>query len=418
MTMSASNHGRQRGSSGSIGESGCLIVDQAGTILGFDEGAESLTGWAAIEVVGRHKDLRLVRTEGDGEALPIYEGDLTVPESATGTRELRFNCRDGRTVLVEALVQPLPGNGDRMLVRVLRVLARSAAPIHVDSLADLDPLCGLMCRGSFQLRLAEEYRKAEKNAKPLGLIVLDVDHLTRVNDKLGRQHGDELLRKLAGILRVTVGDETRIGRIGDDEFGIVMPNSGRGDARQLAAALRSTVERFRFFPETEGIPRVTLSLGAASYPADADNAADLLQRAQEALHEAQSLGRNRVWCYLRRPRVPFHAPVYFDGGDPLLVGYSRDLSPSGIFVQTAAPIDIGMRCAFTFPVPGHDGSVHVIGRVVRAVPPETHEDANRVPGLGVEFEQFGGPHDRRAIEAYLHENEDNSRRPESGLLSL
>jgi uncharacterized protein (TIGR02266 family) len=114
--------------------------------------------------------------------------------------------------------------------------------------------------------------------------------------------------------------------------------------------------------------------------------------------------------------VRLEVPVFFEGAEALLVGYTRDLSPSGIFVQTAAPISIGMRCALTFPLPGHEGQIHVIGRVVRTVPPDTGPDTRelRIPGMGVEFERFGQASDRRAIDSYVHGLESQSLRPEDG----
>ena len=101
--------------------------------------------------------------------------------------------------------------------------------------------------------------------------------------------GDEVLRRIAGILRVRVEDETRLCRLGDDDFAILLSEAGRGEARQFAASLRSTVERYRFFDSEAGEKRgrVTLSLGAASFPADAENASDLMARAREALDEAR-----------------------------------------------------------------------------------------------------------------------------------
>jgi Tfp pilus assembly protein PilZ len=221
---------------------------------------------------------------------------------------------------------------------------------------------------------------------------------------------------------VTVEDETRIARLGEDDFAVLLADGGRGEARQVAAALRSQVERFRFFdfdgPLRE--PQVTISLGTASFPADADRESELLERAGDALNEARSMGRNRVWCYLRRPRVPLQVPVFFDGSDSTLLGYMRDLSPSGIFLQTTAGIDVGMRCALNFPLPGHDGRVRVVGRVVRTVPPQFSEDSGdvRIPGLGVEFERFGDAGDRRAIDSFLHGRETTSLRPETGILSV
>jgi uncharacterized protein (TIGR02266 family) len=117
--------------------------------------------------------------------------------------------------------------------------------------------------------------------------------------------------------------------------------------------------------------------------------------------------------------VPLRVPVYFDGAESLLVGFTQDLSPSGIFVETPAPIDIGMRCALAFPLPGHQGRVHVIGRVVRAVPASDREQPRGEVGggMGIEFERFG-PEDRRAIETFLHLHESSSARPETGILSV
>jgi len=370
---------------------------------------EALTGWPAHRVVSGAGG-------SEGPAVTVLESPPAIPERSS-TGRLRLRCEDGSLLGVEVAIRRLPGNGDRALVSVLHLLTRTTAR-RQDALG-LDPLTGISDHESFGRRVEQEIFEARSQARPLALILADVDHLRTVNDTHGRDAGDHVLRELAGILRVGITDETCLARLGDDDFGIVMPGAGRGDARQLAANLRSTVERFRFSAiEDVGI---TLSLGAASFPADADNPGDLLERAREALNEARAQGRNRVWCYLRRPRVPVQVPVYFDGLQHLLVGYTRDLSPSGVFVQTSVPIDIGMRCAFAFPLPGHEGNVHVIGRVVRSVPPDISEGSNlqlRIPGMGVEFERFGGPQDRRAIEAFIHGREGTTLRPERGRLSV
>ena len=403
---------------------GSFIVDGKGMILGFDEGMERLTDWPAIEVVGNHKDLRpSSRTEelrrGPSRALPLYDGHIPVGRHSK-TFRMALNCRNGRRLDVQCSVRQLNGTGERMAVTVLRVLARSAKTSDRPMEKSLDPLTGLSDNATFASRLSDSFRAAATAAKPLGLILLDIDHLRKINDQLGYEAGDDVLQKLAGILRVTVEDEDRIARLSGDDFAILIPGGGRGESRQLAAAVRSTVERFRFFPGgVPDMPRVTISLGAASFPADADTEDELFDRARDALAEARSMGRNRVWCYLRRPRVPVQVPVYFDGSEPLLVGYTRDLSPSGIFVQTTEDIDVGMRCALAFPLPGQNSKVHVVGRVVRTVLPELREDREmRIPGLGIEFERFGGANDRRAIDAFLHTREDSSLRPETGILSV
>ena len=129
--------------------------------------------------------------------------------------------------------------------------------------------------------------------------------------------------------------------------------------------------------------------------------------------EARLLGRNRVWCYTRRPRVSIEVPVFYDSPEPSLAGFSHDLSPSGLFVHTAVPVDMGMRCALAFPLPDHRGKVHVVGRIVRTVPEtEGTRVDGQVPGMGIEFESFGRG-DRWAIESFLHANESRLR-PEHG----
>jgi diguanylate cyclase (GGDEF)-like protein len=369
-------------------------VDANGTILGFDQGMEDLTGWPAIEVVGRSRPLVLAIARPDAAepaaAIRPGGGALIDPDADSARIDLRLACRDGQVVEVEAAA------GGR------------------------DPMTGLADRASFDEMLSDAIEDATREARPLALVLADVDHLRHVNDRLGRLAGDEILLKLAGILRASVDAGIFVARLGDDDFAVLLAGAGRGEARQFAARLRSTVERFRFsgLNHPDGPTHVTLSLGAASFPADSDDGSDLLARAREALDEARSLGRNRVWCYLRRPRVPLRAPVYFDGEQPLLLGFTRDLSPSGIFVETPTPIEIGMRCALSFPLPAVRGNVHVIGRVVRAVPPETAPGAAlRAPGMGIEFERFG-PEDRRAIDCFLHANESATLRPERGDLSF
>jgi diguanylate cyclase (GGDEF)-like protein len=348
---------------------GSFILDRGETILGFDEEIEALTGWPAATVVGRHKSLdapELGRPK-DGTT-PLYQGKLTVDEGSRGIK-LVLNCRDGRRLETDARTTRLGGPGDQMLVTILRVVSLSGEAELDQELVRHDPLTSLRDRDGFNAQLALDFQAASTSSRPLALILADVDHLADINRRFGREAGDEALERLASILRVSVGDESRLFRLGDDDFAVLMPDAGRGDARQLAATLRSTTERYDFFGNGSGGPdvRLTLSLGAASFPADAENETDLLARAQDALSEARAMGRNRVWCYLRRPRVPLQVPVFFDGSETLLVGYTRDVSPSGLFVQTSEPMNIGMRCALAFPIPGGSGD----GNRVRAL---RHDD--------------------------------------------
>ena len=388
-------------------DAGSFLLDADGTVVGFDGAMERLTGWTAGEVVGRSASVSILIDEG------------FVPAPGQESAELALLARDGSVLDVEAALLRGPGNGGRTTVSILRVVARSVRGRAMRS-AGRDPLTGLATRSIFLERLAFEMQDAASAGRPLAIVVADVDHLRKVADTRGREAAEMVLKKISGMLRAIVRDDDLVARFADDDFAVILSGNGRGSARQIAARLRSTIERFRFTSTWDGGSSfgVTLSLGAASYPTDADNEVDLLARANEALDEARSLGRNRVWCYMRRPRVPLRAPVYLEGSSRLLLGFSQDLSPSGLFVATPAPIEVGMRCALSFPLPTAHGNVHVIGRVVRTVPlAESVHAEVRSPGMGVEFERFG-PEDRRAIEAYLYENESRTLRPEGHVFSV
>ncbi|HUC44297.1 MAG TPA: diguanylate cyclase [Candidatus Sulfotelmatobacter sp.] len=374
-------------------DTGSFLVDRDGAIVGFDSGMERLTGWTAAEVVRR------------ASSSPVLaQGPL--PPGRRDSVDLTLKTKDGALLEVEASVARPDPVSDHAIVSVLRVIARAEDEIEPPP-AGRDTLTGLESRATFTGRLETELRAASGTGRPVAVVLADVDRLRAVADLHGPTAATRVLVKLGGILRAGVRDEDVVARFEDDDFGILFPGLGRGTARQIAARLRSTVERFRFkskHADDEGVG-ITLSLGAASYPADADNVHDLLARAKEALDEARALGRNRVWCYTRRPRVPLRTPVFLDGTSPHLLGYSQDLSPSGLFVATSSVIDVGMRCALSFPLPTAQGKVHVIGRVVRTVAAgDPRAEETRGPGVGVEFEKFG-PEDRRAIDAFLFHSE-------------
>jgi uncharacterized protein (TIGR02266 family) len=391
---------------GASTEVGAFLVDRRGTVLGFDSGMETLTGYRAAEIVGRRERLLAgVETGREGEDRPSARGDARLEEAlGTGRTRLRILCKDGRVADVESEVTEAP-SGAPILVRVLRVVGLSSRVEASRRSAGRDPLTGLLDRAAFLAELRDRIGRAAETGLPVALVLVDFDRFRRFNDRWGRREGDEVLRRLAGILRAEVRSEDLVGRLGDDEMGLILPGAGRGEARVVAARIRLLVERI---PPADR--SLTASFGSACCPADADRAEDLLARAGEALDMARRLGRNRVWCYQRHPRVSVRTPVYFDAEEPVLFGYTRDLSPSGLFVQTGTRIGVGMRCALAFPLPDLDGRVHVIGRVVRTVPAPSED---RVEGMGIEFERFS-PEDRTAIESFLHARERAAVRMESG----
>ncbi|RMG48211.1 MAG: diguanylate cyclase [Acidobacteria bacterium] len=381
---------------------GSFVVDSGGHILAFDRAMERLTGWSTFEVVGRHKDLGFYdKPDETGvrryRARPLFEGSLPRAERTLSTR-LTMNARDGSQFEVEALVTPLGQDRRRYAVEIKRVLARIAGPVIAPPGDGVDAVTRLPDATKFHERLREAFARARLSGQPLAVLIVDIDGYSLLEGKVGQATGSDVLRRAGGILRAMVRQDDMVARLEKDHFGIILEGAGRGDARLVGGRIRQTVERFSFARGDGDELRVTVSIGAACFPADGETAAELFRRAQEALREAKRLGRNRVWCYVRRPRVPLATPVYFDGPAAQVLGMSRDLSNSGLFVETKDLLPVGLRLGLSFHLPGEAEPVRCVGRVARTAP---DDPTGRPGGLGIEFERYAGD-GRRRIEAFIH----------------
>ena len=164
---------------------------------------------------------------------------------------------------------------------------------HFDSLARVDPLTGCANRRHFQERLETELERAERYGRESGLIMADIDFFKKINDLHGHAGGDEALRHFVQIVRGQLRGQDELGRLGGEEFAVLLPETGLDSAVVIAERIRCAIEaapaRFGDTP----IP-LTASFGVACRQSPAEPADALLQRADEALYAAKSGGRNRV----------------------------------------------------------------------------------------------------------------------------
>jgi len=169
--------------------------------------------------------------------------------------------------------------------------------------ATTDPLTHVQNVRAFRQLLAHEFRIARRYGQALSLLMLDVDHFKVVNDTHGHPSGDYVLKELAVILKQTVRASDVVARAGGEEFVVLLPQSDRRQAQRFAERMRREVYRRKFNVYGRDI-HVTVSVGSASYPQDAEivDADMLLYFADQALLQAKETGRDRVVAVGNLPR--------------------------------------------------------------------------------------------------------------------
>lgn len=163
-----------------------------------------------------------------------------------------------------------------------------------------DSLTGVNNRRFFDQRLIEETGRAQRTNEPLACLFMDVDHFKSVNDNHGHQVGDQVLRDVAGIIREQLRASDVLGRYGGEEFSALLVNASSDAAREIAERIRSLIEKHVFTATDNKSLSLTISIGIATLPANVGEASaetlseDLVERADQAVYQAKSNGRNQV----------------------------------------------------------------------------------------------------------------------------
>jgi diguanylate cyclase (GGDEF)-like protein len=164
-------------------------------------------------------------------------------------------------------------------------------------LATVDSLTELANRRRFDSYLTQESQRATRTRAPLSLLLLDVDEFKHFNDTYGHQQGDECLRQIAAMLRITVRRASDlVARFGGEEIAVVLPETPAAGADVVAESIRLALARLAIPHEGSSVSDVvTVSIGMATREPDQDDTpADLIAACDAALYRAKAAGRNRV----------------------------------------------------------------------------------------------------------------------------
>jgi diguanylate cyclase (GGDEF)-like protein len=340
--------------------SNVLLVDGRGTVLGGDAGVSDLIGQQIDEselyqALDNNKEGGTFRATGLDHVRRIF-GHVRVPGSdvrlLVGLDEADVLQRTDRELTLAYLQVGFFGllvlmiawfGGERLIVDPIRSLARTAerlgrgdlraratreswvkefAPLaaalndmaqrladreqqlrsancHLQELATSDALSGLANRRGFDARLAAEWQRAGKLGRPVGVLMIDVDHFKLFNDRYGHVEGDVCLRRIGKLLQEAAQGEDDIpARYGGEEFVLLLPGADVDVALTAGERLRSAVEEMCIMHASSPTGQVTISVGVASLvPGIAQDAAQLIEAADVALYSAKRRGRNMTVAY-------------------------------------------------------------------------------------------------------------------------
>ena len=159
--------------------------------------------------------------------------------------------------------------------------------------ANVDVLTGLSTRRHLLDQGVEELRRAQRLGHGVSVLVIDVDHFKRVNDRYGHHVGDVVLATLAGLVRDGLRRIDSIGRLGGEEFAVIMPGADAARAVEVAERIRQRVAQQRLDVNDQQLS-VTVSIGVAECVVEQDLLAEALDRADAAMYRAKQAGRNQV----------------------------------------------------------------------------------------------------------------------------
>lgn len=290
---------------------GILVCDGDRRVTYANPSAARLLGVPVAELVGRTLP-QVVQSAVDEFEASIHDTDWPDRDvMADGQPQLNqifgLHCLDGRTVWVSSNWTPLYADGGRptgatcavppysVLVSLVDITQIREAQQRIRHLATHDTLTGLLNRSALEDRLEHALALAQRNRTRVSVMFLDLDRFKNVNDTLGHQFGDMLLREVATRLQACAREADTVARLGGDEFVVMLEALDGLGTRRVAERILSAISA-PFHIEGQEL-YLGVSIGIAVAPHDGDDANTLLRKADAAMYLAKERGRNNFQTF-------------------------------------------------------------------------------------------------------------------------
>jgi diguanylate cyclase (GGDEF)-like protein/PAS domain S-box-containing protein len=273
-----------------------IMIDARGRVSFWNDAAEQLFGYTEREVLGRDLHPLISPPEGWEEAdrgMGAFSVQGTGPGVGTIAEVVAMH-KDGTRFEAERSIASFRLEGEWYAVATIRdITERKATEAKLLELATTDSLTGLYNRRRFMELCEQEFSRSVRYSRSLAMFMLDIDHFKKVNDEYGHDAGDKVLRSLSEVSASALRGADILGRLGGEEFGVLLPETDAESAYEVAERLREAIANASISVNGSSL-KVTVSIGISILSPEMHSIDALLKGADVALYQAKQTGRNKV----------------------------------------------------------------------------------------------------------------------------
>ena len=280
---------------------GVYFVDQDRTITSWNSGAEQITGFSSEEVVHRHcYDNILNHVDENGSAL-CFDGcplHATMEDGKARSTNVYLQHKDGHRVPVMVKALPIQNNQGEITGAVeifTEIQSEKSFRSNLERLqkeASEDALTGIPNRKYLMALLESKLREYKAVGVSFGVCFIDIDHFKSINDNYGHETGDEILKLLVKTISLSLRKNDIIGRLGGEEFVVLVSDIDQAGLEKVSEKIRSLVENSKLRHHEKELT-MTISIGATLINPN-DTSESVLQRSDVLMYHSKNTGRNKV----------------------------------------------------------------------------------------------------------------------------